>query len=895
MDIERTCLEILLRQVYFEWVAPGSSAGEDDYRGLTKKRFLRLARGYLRYATEDENEQMYNWLQVKLKEENGIFTFIRQMSERFLQLSEEGICYRAEEKQFFHWKELVTGLGLELFTMSFLAGRSLCEELSEKQEADCICMPFPKLKHSELGSLLGNDGEGLAENHFHLKGSFPVFLLNWSCLMNHIGDPNDFLHGFQEYQEGELVFREEDRGRKGLYVSVIQAAAYRICLFECYEKIPRKERLEISDGREYDESDLRRIQIQIDSYRGLTEDSFSEKGRVACPDYALYGIWEICRFRDEMPVAGEKYFLYRCFRAVYSGIFGDREKNLFYRYLLIALRFRSEMVQTNRKRGFANFLTYQDRKEDIIDFYKEDYEKYVMRLTACSLQKHQNLASMELRISPKPRAEDTLRRIRFYDENILEGFEKEDDRAKGLSRCFYVLHFPKKREEKIRELEPRDAVLRREMDGFLYEQMELIRMEKNHYGRGGGDPRVRGYDTCAGEIGCRPEVFALFYRRIQQFAGENQVDWIHWTYHVGEDYLDLVDGLRAVDEVVRFCELPEGSRLGHGMALGIEPGSYYCMRQNRVLLPAQDLLDNIAWTLGFCRENGIVVEETLKKDLEKEFRRLWGMIYQGEAEEPGEKYRWVDTYSVKTETEVKRTTGEETGFFRAWREAAVTRSEMPWDEYYDAWKLRGDSPRLYLESLREMENSADGGSDLRIPRALAGCESDLREAARGAREKENCRWLYLRYHYDVPARERGYRTEIFTFTETYIRLIRRMQGELREKLTAKRIGIECNPSSNYQIGPFERYEEHPMFCMYGKNLNDVPASRMSVSINTDDMGIFQTSLEMEYMTMYMALQKCKTEDGHKRYSREEIIRWLADVKRMGREQSFIKCERLPRG
>lgn len=120
MDIERACLEILLRQVYFEWVAPGSSAGEDDYRGLTKKRFLRLARGYLRYATEDENEQMYNWLQVKLKEENGIFTFILQMSERFLQLSEEEICYRDEEEQFFIGKSWSRDWGWNCLRCLFL-------------------------------------------------------------------------------------------------------------------------------------------------------------------------------------------------------------------------------------------------------------------------------------------------------------------------------------------------------------------------------------------------------------------------------------------------------------------------------------------------------------------------------------------------------------------------------------------------------------------------------------------------------------------------------------------------------------------------------------------------------------------------------------------------------
>jgi len=39
-----------------------------------------------------------------------------------------------------------------------------------------------------------------------------------------------------------------------------------------------------------------------------------------------------------------------------------KKKNLFYKYLIISLRLRSELVQTNGDRGFANFLAYQNRK-----------------------------------------------------------------------------------------------------------------------------------------------------------------------------------------------------------------------------------------------------------------------------------------------------------------------------------------------------------------------------------------------------------------------------------------------------------------------------------------------------------------------------------------------------
>lgn len=41
------------------------------------------------------------------------------------------------------------------------------------------------------------------------------------------------------------------------------------------------------------------------------------------------------------------------------------------------------------------------------------------------------------------------------------------------------------------------------------------------------------------------------------------------TYHTGEDFLDIVDGLRAIDEALLFLQMEKGERLGHAMALGV--------------------------------------------------------------------------------------------------------------------------------------------------------------------------------------------------------------------------------------------------------------------------------------------------------------------------------------
>ena len=95
--------------------------------------------------------------------------------------------------------------------------------------------------------------------------------------------------------------------------------------------------------------------------------------------------------------------------------------------------------------------------------------------------------------------------------------------------------------------------------------------------------RVRGIDACSQEIGCRPEVFAPVYRLLGCHTASELRDGIEIplpklgkTYHVGEDFLDLIDGLRAIQEAVYFLNLDCGDRLGHAIALGTDVEKLVC-------------------------------------------------------------------------------------------------------------------------------------------------------------------------------------------------------------------------------------------------------------------------------------------------------------------------------
>lgn len=114
-----------------------------------------------------------------------------------------------------------------------------------------------------------------------------------------------------------------------------------------------------------------------------------------------------------------------------------------------------------------------------------------------------------------------------------------------------------------------------------------------------------------------------------------------------------------------------------------------------------------------------------------------------------------------------------------------------------------------------------------------------------------------------------------------------IEEKMIQKLVKKGIGIETNPSSNFLIGTIQKYEEHPILRFNSRKLRDVPKNMsLSVSINTDDQGVFDTLLENEYALMALALRKAKDENHQPLYDVEDIYEWIDYVRRMGMEQIF---------
>lgn len=152
--------------------------------------------------------------------------------------------------------------------------------------------------------------------------------------------------------------------------------------------------------------------------------------------------------------------------------------------------------------------------------------------------------------------------------------------------------------------------------------------------------------------------------------------------------------------------------------------------------------------------------------------------------------------------------------------------------------------------------------------------------------------LYYYYHFNRFVYKDGRQKIEKYMPDCYVDGAVKLQKAMQSFIGRNGIGIECNPSSNLKISTMDNYAEHPIVQLFNKDLEKDPQKlqeclQLFVSINTDDKGVFYTSLENEYALMACALEKVKDKQGNYTYNRQMIYQWLDNIRKMGLQQSFL--------
>lgn len=905
MEIMRIPLEIIFKEQnpyeilknYFKY----SNLKEDNYRKINKKKFIYLYQNIDKSKSYEEIENIFEIIKDKTKKykyikEDTVFNLLINYTEKVLE--DLGDQIQCRYKNLLSWRMISHKLDQDVLISAFLAYKDI---LVGRRRNKFDWNLNIKSNNDRLNKILAR---GIAENHFHLKGSAPTYYLSWISLMNKLSNRN---LSNKEIDGNRLELDIE--GNFNVKDSIVIAALLRLVLFYGIQPLENNKE-NINDLMKYlkdiintEENLCRRTLLlhvnDIQKEINLIKIFNLEENKSFKVDYALDETIDLSD-KSTYIFQGERKLLYECFRRIYLGSKNfDEFKDLFYVYLIIKSKLRAELVQINDKVGFSNFSDYQDRKTEFITKGGEIYNNVASTAILSSI-KNQNIVSLETRVTPnksyiinkngivrtdtqicKQIVEDNnnkwenkeiKNRNKWEDEEFENSQEKKYREIKD--KFFYVFHFIKKHDIVIENFKD-NSILFYECRHKKY-RSELKKMSIAIAKLREGNPeianRVKGIDAASNELVMRPEVYGQTYRFLKNHLpsnnsnkflyGEFNLKRLRATYHVGEDFLDIVDGLRAIDEAIKFLQLSHGDRLGHAIVLGIDVREWYEKKENKVYLSKQDILDNIAWLIVkikyFNIENNSMLIYKLKQIYNKYYLEIYADNFVNyESSNSGEIfYEGKDNISI-----------------------------INVDTYMEAWELRGDNPEYY------------NGYYEKIEQLTFWHRCAKRKGIDNLRKSKLIKNIYLNYEYNPRVKKIGNEKDVLKIEPYMIDIIIKIQKEMQAFVRRRGIGIETNPTSNYLISNFKRYDKHPILNFYNLGLttdeNEVrECTQLFTSINTDDQGVFGTLLENEYALMAIALEKTKDKDGNPKYNQAMIYDWIDRIRKMGIEQSFNDLDNL---
>ena len=684
-------------------------------------------------------------------------------------LVKEAKMPRVRKEQLLRWRMISLPVSEDLLSLSWLA---LAEKDVITGRKDFVWEDTLPITAAEWNAL--SKGKSLSDLHSHLGASSEAFNIRWIYWMNN------------------RTFKPDKKSRLKLEIGMewaAIAAVIRYYLFEVCNGIgvTQAQREGILDS------------FKEEVYWQLLVDSGYEKigpakynslkpniGRVEHWDYAItdeLGGDESKKFSPYMLHVGERFIMYEFLRLLYRGEKRAKEMaDIFYLYLLIKCSYRKLFLQTNEQVGLSNYQEYEGENEQGIDNMGEARKRYALQTAIGEKGQHY----VESRISWQWDRKGVKSPVpTIHIEKSLFG-NKLGDRKKLLKRVRLVVSYSKsdfQHDDKNNGLKALTNTYEEILQRMLKNKALLYR-----------DFSIVGVDFTGSDKKARPEVYAQLVR----YARKHQKMILkQFTYHAGEDFYDLMDGIRTIHEVLRYLKWDEHCRIGHALALATNPGRYYELRGWNVIATRQILLDNLVWFVEMCDLIGYRIGKVQRSEIERKIQSLYKEIGYSEGFDLG--------------------------------------------KYTDSMKLRGDHP---IGAGRAEGMSLFAQTALDDDTALEALRRDAVASA-----------MFYEYYTDKNIRKEGGVLSFWKMPREVKGAVCRIQKHLLQEIAQKRIAIETCPTSNYKIGYFDKYIDLPLFTF----VEMLPDN--SISINTDDKGIIATSIENEYSLIAAAMEKSRKYKG----------------------------------
>ncbi len=487
-------------------------------------------------------------------------------------------------------------------------------------------------------------------------------------------------------------------------------------------------------------------------------------------------------------------------------------------YLVGRNLLKSIMVQQNRRADFLYFSSFS--RSDLRRSKVEKEYDYIAQGLSFMFQNITKI-NIEARITPEKSAKSLQRKIKTI-KTIVE------KRAKNVEIKF-VIHFIREKEsskgEPIRWKSLRKKVFR--------QTRAIEKLLKNE--KGNLENIINCIDVASKEFYAPPEVFSKAYLYLKR-KNLN----LHFTYHAGEEFKEPCTGLRSIYEAITFLNLHKGDRIGHGLALGIDPevGQRYLKRS--CFLSIQEALDNSAFLYYLLSTVEREIPDRIK--LREETRNLIETLIR-EVLEPKELLKgfsardYIDSWLLRRNCPLALS---QLLSLLSWENSREDPFAKLVKVLGDRKKKREILNRLSIHDKFELIASLPDifYEEFKLPEVIPGIES-----ARGNPKAWQLLFLYSTSEQWFKNGKRLYEREWQVDYGT----IKIIQSELIELVKRRGITVEVLITSNLLITPLEGVKEHPVFKLLEKGVR--------VVLGSDNPGIQETGIAFEVELLYSELLK----------------------------------------
>lgn len=295
------------------------------------------------------------------------------------------------------------------------------------------------------------------------------------------------------------------------------------------------------------------------------------------------------------------------------------------------------------------------------------------------------------------------------------------------------------------------------------------------------------------------------------------------TFHVGEVFRSVISGLRHVDEVIEYFGFQSGERIGHGTVLGISIDEYLYHHPD-IYIPAIELLDNLLW-LYHLKSKGNLFGSISSSFFEEEISKVVHFIYDNEH---GHLDGQISLHHL----------------YMAYRKQ--------FEELSSVIDIREDYQRNHQRKTENCFFSTTNNWDENILFLTRHCRCYLEKMVR------------------------------FIKVEISHELVKKIYSEAQEymlkKVSHKGIIVETNPVSNLNIGEIYGMKKHPIFEL--NNVYKEGNNKIMVSINTDNPGVFSTTLQNQFGFIQQMLYDMNI-------PMEDALRWIDVARENGIYSAFM--------